>query len=75
MQVTQGLPRLIEIIDARKKPSTPLMEAYLDKDHNNEKDSRIVAEKIKEIKLIEIISEIKIDFSGKRLRSFWIKKD
>lgn len=67
MQITQGLPRLIEILDARKKPSTPLMEIYLDKDHNSEKDSRIVAEKIKEIKLKEIISEIKIDFSNKKI--------
>ena len=29
MQVTTGLPRLIEIFDARKKPSSPKMEIYL----------------------------------------------
>src|SRR3989344_4835711 len=29
MNVTMGLPRLIEIFDARKKPSTPKMELYL----------------------------------------------
>src|SRR3989344_2734672 len=28
MQTTLGLPRLIEIFDARKTPSTPLMEIY-----------------------------------------------
>jgi len=67
MQVTQGLPRLIEIIDARKKPSTPLMEIYLKKDHNNEKDAKVIAEKIKEVKLEEIISEIKIDFGSKKI--------
>ncbi len=67
MQITQGLPRLIEILDARKKPSTPLMEIYLDKDHNNEKESKILAEKIKEVKLIEILSEIKIDFANKKI--------
>src|SRR3989338_2167689 len=38
MQITLGLPRLIEILDARKQPSTPIMEIYLDKEHNNEKD-------------------------------------
>jgi len=67
MQITQGLPRLIEIFDARKKPSTPTMEIYLDKEYNNEKDSRVIAEKIKEVKLKEIMSEIHINFSDKRL--------
>ena len=67
MQITQGLPRLIEILDARKQPSTPLMEVFLDKDNNNEKDSRIVAEKIREVKLREIASEIKIDFTNKKI--------
>ena len=67
MQVTLGLPRLIEILDARKRPSTPLMEVSLDKEHNNENDARIIAEKIKEIKLKEIISNIKIDFATKKV--------
>ena len=68
MQITQGLPRLIEILDARKKPSTPSMEIYLDRDNNNEKDSRIIAEKIKGVKLREVISEISIDFSEKKIK-------
>lgn len=67
MQITLGLPRLIEIFDARKKPSTPLMEIYLEKEYNNEKDARIIAEKIKEVKLEEIMKEVKIDFSGKKI--------
>lgn len=67
MQITLGLPRLIEIFDARKKPSTPLMEVYLEKEYNNEKDARIIAEKIKEVKLEEIMKEVKIDFSGKKI--------
>ena len=29
--VTLGLPRIIELVDARKKPSTPSMDIYLDK--------------------------------------------
>ncbi|MBI3622579.1 DNA-directed RNA polymerase subunit A' [Candidatus Pacearchaeota archaeon] len=67
MQVTQGLPRLIEIFDARKKPSSPKMEIYLDKDYNNEKDARVFAEKIKEVTVKEIASEINLDFSDKRV--------
>lgn len=67
MQVTTGLPRLIEILDARKLPKTPVMEIYLDKDHNNEKDARTVAEKIKEVKLKEIMSAVSIDFASKKV--------
>ncbi|MFH1307647.1 MAG: DNA-directed RNA polymerase subunit A' [archaeon] len=67
MQITLGLPRLIEIFDARKMPSTPAMEIYLDKEKNNEKDSRIVAEKIKQFQFEEIASEIKINFSDKKI--------
>jgi len=54
MQVTQGLPRIIEIFDARKKPSSPKMEIYLNRDFNNEKDARVFAEKIKEITIKEV---------------------
>lgn len=67
MQVTVGLPRLIEIFDARKKPSTPLMEIYLEKEYNNEKDARVIAEKIKEVRLEEITKEVRLDFSGKKI--------
>jgi len=67
MQITLGLPRLIEILDARKQPSTPMMEIYLDKEHNNEKDARVVAEKIKEVKLEEVLSAVNLDFGNKKI--------
>jgi DNA-directed RNA polymerase subunit A' len=67
MQITQGLPRLIEIFDARKTPSTPTMEIYLDKDHDDEKHARIIAEKIKETKFGEIIEKIKTNFAEKKI--------
>ena len=67
MQVTQGLPRLVEIMDARKTPKTPAMEIYLDKEHGNEKDARVIAEKIKEVKLKDILSNISIDFGSKSI--------
>ncbi len=67
MQITMGLPRLIEIFDARKKPSSPKMEIYLKKEYNNEKDAKIFAEKIKEVTLKEISSEINLDFSDKNI--------
>jgi DNA-directed RNA polymerase subunit A' len=67
MQVTSGLPRLIEIFDARKKPSSPKMEIYLNKEYNDEKNARVFAEKIKEITIKEISSEINLDFSDKKI--------
>ncbi|MBI2043291.1 DNA-directed RNA polymerase subunit A' [Candidatus Pacearchaeota archaeon] len=67
MQITAGLPRLIEIFDARKKPSSPKMEIYLTKEHNNEKDARAFAEKIKEVKVSELASEINLNFSDKHI--------
>jgi len=68
MQVTEGLPRLIEIFDARKKPSSPKMEIFLNKEYDNEKQARILAEKIKEVTLKEIASEINLDFSNKKIK-------
>ncbi len=71
MQITTGLPRLIEIFDARKMPSTPMMEIYLEKEANNEKDARIIAEKIKEVRLEEIAKEIKVNFSEKKIEIYF----
>jgi DNA-directed RNA polymerase subunit A' len=36
--VTLGLPRLIEIVDARKIPSTPTMTIYLEKKYRNKRE-------------------------------------
>ncbi|MEM4325701.1 MAG: DNA-directed RNA polymerase subunit A' [Candidatus Pacearchaeota archaeon] len=67
MQITQGLPRLIEIFDARKIPSSPKMEIYLKKEYDNEKDAGIFAEKIREVTLQDIVSEINVDFTNKKI--------
>src|SRR3989338_2619143 len=49
MNVTLGLPRLIEIFDATKNPSTPAMEVYLKKDYSKDpKVVRKIAYKLKE---------------------------
>ncbi len=67
MQITSGLARLIEVFDARKKPSSPKMDIYLNKENNNEKNARVFAEKIKEITIKEISSEIHLNFSDRRI--------
>jgi DNA-directed RNA polymerase subunit A' len=67
MQVTTGLPRIIEIFDARKKPSSPKMEVHLNKEYNDEKNAKILAEKIKEVTLKGISSSIDLDFGNKTI--------
>jgi len=62
VNVTLGLPRLIEILDARKEIKTPAMEIYLDKDIRNDPAKvKKVAAMIKEIKLQELVSEFSIN--------------
>jgi DNA-directed RNA polymerase subunit A" len=62
MSVTQGLPRLIELFDARKEIKTPLMEVYLEKPINKEPEKvKKIAAQIKETKLEEVITEFTIN--------------
>jgi len=39
INVTLGLPRLIEIVDARREPSTPMMEIHVEKEIWNDRDA------------------------------------
>lgn len=61
MNVTTGLPRLIEILDARKTIQSPLMEVYLQSPHNKGEDIKRVAESIKETLFKEYLTDITID--------------
>lgn len=63
MNVTLGLPRIIEILDGRKLPATPMTEVFLKKPYNQGKDIREIALSIKETKLDEVISEILINIA------------
>ena len=38
IDVTQGLPRLIELVDARKTPDTPMMTVHLDGEHATDRE-------------------------------------
>jgi DNA-directed RNA polymerase subunit A" len=54
INVTLGLPRLIEIMDARKEPSTPTMTVYLEPEYRNDRDkAREVSWQIEEAPLHE----------------------
>ncbi|WP_424001261.1 DNA-directed RNA polymerase subunit A'' [Haloarcula salina] len=38
IDVTQGLPRLIELVDARKTPDTPMMTVHLDEEYAEDRE-------------------------------------
>ncbi|RLG86667.1 MAG: DNA-directed RNA polymerase subunit A'' [Thermoprotei archaeon] len=57
LNVTLGLPRLIELVDAKKTPSTPLMFVYLTDEYKRSREKAIeVARKI-EMTLIENVAK------------------
>lgn len=64
---TKGLPRLIEIFDARKVPKTPTMAIYLDEQNNTLEKAREIASKIRETKLKQLISEDSLDMIHMRV--------
>lgn len=61
MNVTLGLPRIIEILDGRKELNTPTMEIYPKKPYSQGKGIRELALSIKETKLGEIATEFLIN--------------
>ncbi len=58
VKVTYGLPRLIEIFDAKRQPSTPVMTVYLKRSYNNVDNAKKVAEKMIEKSVIDLASNI-----------------
>ena len=62
--VTLGLPRLIEIVDARRNPSTPTMNVYLDEEHREkEKHARNVAQQIEQTRVERVAETVEIDLA------------
>jgi len=64
INVTLGLPRLIEIVDARSTPSTPMMNIYLRDEYRiNPELAKEVANKI-EITKLNSIADIETDLTN-----------
>ena len=63
INIIQGLPRVIEILDARKSPETPTMSIYLTPKFNNKNSARKIASNIKETKLKHLITEDSINLA------------
>ena len=76
INVTLGLPRIIELVDARKNPSTPMLTIYLEKEYCNDRNkSRDIAWEIESTILYHLgdittdvsLMEITVNLSPKAL--------
>jgi DNA-directed RNA polymerase subunit A' len=79
--VTLGLPRIIELVDARKKPSTPSMDIYLDKNLSSDQQTAIqIAREILQTTVNDLLvkrntvetdykTQIKLHFDDARLKN------
>ena len=65
LNVTLGLPRLIEIVDARKKISTPTMAIYFDEENaSDEEFVRTIANRIGKITLNDILNDLNVNYAN-----------
>ena len=67
VNVTQGLPRIIEIVDARKVPSTPTMIIHLKDDKKNSSDEAQKLAAALEVTTTFNIADINTDVAQRRL--------
>ncbi|MCK4669783.1 MAG: DNA-directed RNA polymerase subunit A'' [Nanoarchaeota archaeon] len=63
LQVTLGLPRLIEIFDGRQNISTPMMEIYLKNPKCSVEEVTKIAGKIKETPLSELAKSFEVNIA------------
>lgn len=62
LNVTLGLPRIIEIVDARKIPSTPTMTIYLEEEYAKDKEkAKEVAKQIESITVGDVLKRSETD--------------
>lgn len=57
LNVTLGLPRLIEILDARKNPASPYMTVYLEEPYSKEKEKAQEVQRMIELSTVESVSD------------------
>jgi DNA-directed RNA polymerase subunit A" len=68
LNVTLGLPRLIEIVDARKNPSTPMMTVYLETEESSDPvKAREVAQRIELTRIDNIAQGIEVDLLNRAI--------
>ena len=75
IEVTLGLPRLVEIFDARRSPKTPTMTIYLKKAFNAREKAYKIAADIREVKMAHIASSSSIDLANGQIEVEIDKKE
>ncbi len=69
--VTLGLPRLIELFDARKSPKTPVLDVFIKKQYSkDEKKVKEIASMLKETRLSDISEEFSLNLSKVRIEVY-----
>ena len=64
LNVTLGLPRIIEVLDARKIPSTPTMHIFLKSPYNKDKNKADkIAQQIKQTVLEDVTNQYSVDLA------------
>ncbi|MDD3408876.1 MAG: DNA-directed RNA polymerase subunit A'' [Methanobacteriaceae archaeon] len=64
LNVTLGLPRLIEIVDARKKISTPTMDIYFEEEYNNDEEFvKKLANRIGKSTINDVIKDFNLNYA------------
>lgn len=58
LNVTLGLPRLIEIVDARKTVATPIMEVYLEGEYARDREKALEVARELELTTVENVSRV-----------------
>ncbi|MHA1409641.1 MAG: DNA-directed RNA polymerase subunit A'', partial [Candidatus Odinarchaeia archaeon] len=67
--VTLGLPRLMEIVDARRNPSTPMMDVYLEDEYKyDEEKAKEISRQIELTKVENVAQNIEIDLTNKQIK-------
>jgi len=61
VKVTYGLPRLIEIFDAKRSPEIPVMTLYMKREFNNRDVTKKIAEEMIEKTVFDVIKKISIN--------------
>ncbi len=67
MNVTLGLPRLIEIVDARRIPKTPIMEVHLDPQHATNREVALSLAKLIEAQSVSNLANVHTDITNLRV--------
>lgn len=72
--VPTGLPRLIEIVDAKKEPKKPILDIYLKSDYKSEEKAKKVAYELESVCVADV-AEVMDDLERKKIIVEFKEKD